>query len=115
MIHELKIYPGYFESIIQGVKTFEVRKDDRGYRLGDYIALNEYIPGNPEGERYTGRSSLYRIIHLLSDPEFCKEGYVVLGITLCGIVESVPMEYEGSILTRRLPSWITNAPEGELQ
>ena len=26
--HELKIYPKYFEAILDGKKTFEIRKDD---------------------------------------------------------------------------------------
>ena len=42
MIHSVKIQPHYFNDVLTGRKTFEVRKNDRNYRVGDYIALNEW-------------------------------------------------------------------------
>lgn len=42
--HELKTWPQYFERIISGEKTFEVRKDDRGYQAGDVLVLREFDP-----------------------------------------------------------------------
>lgn len=42
--HELKCWPESFEAIATGVKTFEIRKDDRGYRVGDYLLLREWKP-----------------------------------------------------------------------
>ena len=35
MIHQLKIEPDYFKKIVEGVKTFEVRKNDRDFHVGD--------------------------------------------------------------------------------
>ena len=32
MTHELKILPMYFQAVWDGDKTFEVRKNDRGYK-----------------------------------------------------------------------------------
>lgn len=34
VIHEVKILPKYFEEVQSGAKTFEYRKDDRGYKVG---------------------------------------------------------------------------------
>ena len=42
MIHELKILPHFFREGISGRKTFELRKNDRPFRKGDLLALNEY-------------------------------------------------------------------------
>nr|WP_312985789.1 DUF3850 domain-containing protein [Clostridioides sp.] len=39
--HELKIYKEYYEPVLNGSKTFEIRKNDRNYRVGDRIVLNE--------------------------------------------------------------------------
>ncbi|MBE6695323.1 MAG: DUF3850 domain-containing protein [Ruminococcaceae bacterium] len=75
MIHRLKILPEYFLAIAKGIKTFDVRFNDRGYKLGDYIVFEEYCEG-----KYTGRFLVAKIVHILNDPEYCKEGYVILGI-----------------------------------
>lgn len=40
-IHELKILPEYFEAVVSGNKRFEIRKDDRNYKKGDILRLNE--------------------------------------------------------------------------
>lgn len=87
MIHALKTEPNYFEDATSGRKPFEVRKNDRDFKLCDYIALNEYDPTRAERERYTGRSALFRITYVLDNPQYCKDGYVVLGITPCSVVE----------------------------
>ena len=35
--HDLKILPEYFEAVTSGMKTFELRKDDRGFATGDHV------------------------------------------------------------------------------
>lgn len=42
MIHDLKTAPVYFERVVSGEKTFEVRKDDRGFQSGDTLILREW-------------------------------------------------------------------------
>lgn len=90
MIHALKTTPKYFEDVISGKKPFEVRRNDRDFREGDFAALNEYDPDSTaaERDRYTGRSALFRISYVLDSPEYCKEGYVVLGLETCSVVPS---------------------------
>lgn len=44
MEHELKIWPQYFCRVKDGSKTFEVRKNDRGFQPGDFVKLREYDP-----------------------------------------------------------------------
>ena len=50
MIHEVKCWPEYFEAVLNGTKLFELRLDDRDYRVGDTILQKEYEPGG----RYIG-------------------------------------------------------------
>ena len=78
MIHELKILPGFFEDVLAGRKNFEVRKNDRDFREGDLLALNEYGEGG-----YTGRCCLVMIDYILNDENYCLKGYVILGIKPC--------------------------------
>ena len=84
MIHQLKQASIYFEDVTSGRKTFEVRKNDRNFKVGDYLGLNEL---NPDGKE-TGRSALFRVTYVLNNPEYCKEGYVVLGIQPCRVTLS---------------------------
>ena len=81
MIHAVKELPEYYEAVKDGSKRFEVRKDDRPYEVGDYLALNEY-----DVSGYTGRSMLFKITYVLRSHLYCKEGYAILGIAPCGIV-----------------------------
>ena len=80
MLHALKTLPQFFEASAEGIKSFEGRKNDRPYQPGDYVALNEW-----NGEQYTGRFTLHKIVYILSDPEYCKPGYLILGLEPCAI------------------------------
>lgn len=79
--HELKILPEYFEAVVSGCKTFEVRKDDRGFQAGDYLLLREY-----EGGDYTGRGIRVLVTYVLRSSEYCKEGYCIMGVKYKGSV-----------------------------
>lgn len=79
MRHELKTWPEYFESILSGDKTFEVRKNDRDFKVGDIISLKEW---NPATGIYTGRESQRRISYILTGGQFgIEERYVVMGLS----------------------------------
>jgi len=38
-IHELKIKDIYYDAVLSGKKTFEIRINDRGYQAGDKVIL----------------------------------------------------------------------------
>ena len=42
MVHAVKIEPEYFMVYASGRKPFEVSRNDRPYKVGDFLALNEY-------------------------------------------------------------------------
>lgn len=81
MIHELKINPEYFKSVISGAKPFEIRRNDRNFKVGDFVALNEF----DDKSGYTGESALYEITYVMTSTEYVKEGFAVLGIKRCYI------------------------------
>lgn len=81
--HELKVLPAYFHPICEGVKTFEVRRDDRGFQRGQIIRLREwdYNHGVTEKSRYTGNEDFVRIEWILTGGQMGIEpGYVVMSI-----------------------------------
>lgn len=60
-MQDLKIYPLYFEAIISGKKTFEVRwSGDRDFFEGDRILLKEFDGNNAA---YTGRQLLIEVTY----------------------------------------------------
>lgn len=78
MIHELKTWPEYYLAIARGQKTFEVRKNDRGFAVGDILKLRHWDPAT---EQYNGRYVYQEITYLLEGGRFgIKEGFVVMGI-----------------------------------
>ena len=82
MIHELKILPNYFDDVMSGRKTFEVRKNDRDFRVGDLLALNEY---DADKKEYTRNSCLVYVDYILKDDGYCKSGYVIMTIKPCSV------------------------------
>jgi hypothetical protein len=71
--HELKIRPEYFEAVVFGRKGFEIRKNDRGFKVGEWLHLMEW-----EREKYTGRDAHVQITYVTDFMQ--RDGYVVLGI-----------------------------------
>lgn len=75
--HRLKLWIPYFGEVLAGRKTFEIRKDDRGYQVGDYLDLYEIDDDAP-----TGRELTARVVYVLRDGGSfgVHDGYCILGI-----------------------------------
>lgn len=74
--HDLKCGPAYFEAIYNGRKTFEVRRNDRGFQAGDVLDLHEFNPdgdhercGDPtcRTKQFTGRTLRFLVGYVLSN------------------------------------------------
>jgi Domain of unknown function (DUF3850) len=75
-VHQLKTIEPYFSDVKNGLKTFEVRKFDRDFRIGDFLMLTFY---DPKTNRL-GESIVKRITYMLTDKPYVPDGYVILGI-----------------------------------
>ncbi len=78
-VHELKILPRYFSYD----KNFELRKNDRGFEVGDIVVLREWS----SDDGYTGRYSIRVIQYIL---ENVKEYGLADGYCILGLSESAP-------------------------
>lgn len=76
--HEIKIDTRYYNRVQTGEKTFEIRKDDRDYQVGDKLLMREHI----EGEGDVNYSSPIHAIITYKSTFQQKEGWCVLGIKL---------------------------------
>jgi hypothetical protein len=75
--HELKTIQPYYDAVARGEKTFEIRYDDRNYKVGQRLWLREY---DYQAEIYPG-PSVYADVTYVTDYQQ-DSGYVVLGIRL---------------------------------
>ena len=87
MTHTLRIKLKYYQAIVSGRKTFEVRKDDRDFEVGDLIRFIVF-----DGISWIYEYETFRITYKLTAKEFpdgIKEGYCVLSIERAGEIKRV--------------------------
>ena len=92
-LHELKIKHSYLVDVARGIKTFELRKNDRDYQVGDLIRFIDvqsfdsvmFVPSNYKVEMvdyYVNENTLFRIVYVLKNVEEygLNKDYCILGI-----------------------------------
>lgn len=81
MEHRLKIKQPYFEDIRMRRKNFELRYNDRDYRVGDVLVLEEY-DDTSICTGYSGQVERRTVTYVLKEhPQFGLEvGYCILGL-----------------------------------
>lgn len=79
MTHELKCWPVFFRMMRLGIKRFDIRKDDRGFRVGDHVVQREW---DPETKKYSGARMEFRVVCMLRHEDFqgVAPGFVVMGL-----------------------------------
>lgn len=83
---EKKILPEYFDAVLSGEKTFELRLADWECNIGDILVLREW---DPEKNDYTGRIIEKNVtyvlktkdINLFPEEEVKKYGYQIIALT----------------------------------
>lgn len=85
--HIVKSWSMFFEDILSGERTSDIRFNDRRYAVGDTMLLREF---NPVNSTYTGREQMVLITYMQqnkSNPcaisrDALKDGFAVLSIKL---------------------------------
>ena len=79
-LHYLKLQAEYFDAVKNGIKTFEIRRNDRDFRLGDTLDLMCF---NGEKLVFSRPNLIVYVTYILTHEQFpdgVPEGYVVMGI-----------------------------------
>lgn len=76
MNHVLKIWPQYFKEVRSCRKTWELRKNDRQFSVGDTLILMEWDPGPRE---YTGEVEKRRVTYV-ADGAAIPDGFCCMSI-----------------------------------
>lgn len=98
VIHELKTDPLVFEAVYLGVKTFEIRRDDREFKIGDTLFLREtqytgaqMATGKPL--IYTHREAYRTVSHILRGPLYgLADGWAILSFASAQLAAAGPVE-----------------------
>lgn len=76
-VHQIRLLKSYFEDVANGIKTFELRMNDRGYKKGDILEMMEFTDG-----KYTGRAVRVIVTYILEDYTGIEDGYCIMAIKL---------------------------------
>jgi hypothetical protein len=81
-VHDLKITSKYFIDLVENNKNFEIRKNDRNFKIGDILKLNEI---NAAGE-ITGKFIKREVTYILENCELygLKDGYCIMAVKKVG-------------------------------
>lgn len=81
-IHKLKLNSCYYDDSAAGIKTFEIRKNDRDFKVGDILELREWVWSALESKGvYTGEVHWKIITYILDDAEYLQDRYVCLSVS----------------------------------
>lgn len=75
--HQIKLGAEFFDDAAAGRKSFELRKNDRNYKEGDMLEMEEIKDG-----KKTGRKCSKRIVYMMENFEGLEDGYCILGCEL---------------------------------
>lgn len=75
--HQIKLGAEFFDDAAAGRKSFELRKNDRNYKEGDMLEMEEIKDG-----KKTGRKCSKRIVYMMENFEGLENGYCILGCEL---------------------------------
>ena len=74
-VHQLKCQTEFYQLFEKNIKKFEIRKNDRNFKLGDMVSLIEYV-GDIKTGRYT---NYYEIKYIFRGGQYGLDNeYVIL-------------------------------------
>ena len=76
-VHQIRLAKPYFDDVANGIKTFELRKNDRGYKKGDILEMMEFADG-----KNTGRMVKVLVTYILEDYTGIEDGYCIMATKL---------------------------------
>lgn len=76
-VHQIRLAKSYFDDVANGIKTFELRKNDRGYKKGDILEMMEFADG-----KNTGRTVRVLVTYIIEDYTGIEDGYCIMATTL---------------------------------
>ena len=79
-VHTLKILKKYADEVYKGTKTFEVRKNDRNFKSGDFIRFTVLTNDGARAMMHPLSEIKFGIMYVLDGFEGLAPGYVAFSI-----------------------------------
>lgn len=79
-VHQIRLASMYFDDVVSGKKSFELSKNDRGYKEGDFLEMMEFKDG-----KNTGRTVRVLVTYLLENYTGLEDGYCIMGTKLVSV------------------------------
>jgi hypothetical protein len=77
--HQLKSWPEHFAMAAAGLKPFEIRRNDRDFKVGDRLNLKEWIPLGADRGKFTDRELLLDVL-TVTEPIGILPGFVAMTV-----------------------------------
>lgn len=104
--HALKCWPEFYTEVIAGRKNFEIRRNDRGFKVGDTLWLREW---SPRSETYSNRSCRMEVTYLTTYEQ--QPGMVVLGLASLAASQQPESEVTKVVSTAPKRIWLQVSDE----
>lgn len=79
MVHRIKILETFASAVVTGEKSFEIRKNDRGYNRGDVVEFSVINTDGTTNNFHPLNEKTYEITYVMNGYGL-KNGFVVFGI-----------------------------------
>lgn len=83
-IHQLKIQKQHYDDIMSGVKTAELRFDDRDYEVGDLIFFKGLALPDGNVKPFSFKVNLplrvFYVSHIIKNTQYLQPGYIMLSL-----------------------------------
>lgn len=76
-VHQIRLGASFFDDACSNIKSFELRKNDRDYKVGDILEMMEFADG-----RNTGRMVKKLVTYILEDYTGLEDGYCIMATKL---------------------------------
>jgi hypothetical protein len=92
MIHQLKIWPEPFAAVLSGTKPFEVRVNDRGFKVDDVLVLEEW---DPASGKHVGPWAARKVTSIVQGQFGLPPKICVMGLALAKVKQHVCPSCDG--------------------
>ncbi len=88
-VHQIRLSAQYFDDVCNGKKSFEFRKNDRNYKVGDILEMMEFKDG-----RNTGRMVKVLVTYFLDGYTGMEDDYCIMAIKVMSVCRTDTAEGE---------------------